>query len=61
MADEQRSVLVREQFIKKWAKRYVEIFNTHGKESAVAWGTKFFNSEDIPRIAEEAKKLLGKR
>lgn len=59
MANEKRAGLVRDKFIKRWAKRYVDIYLEHGKETAVAWGTKFFHSDDVPLIAKEAKKIIG--
>lgn len=48
---------VYEQFVERWAARYLEIRDKHGPEVAQAWADAFLNPEDIPRIQKAIENL----
>ena len=64
MGLEKSSLALREvspKFIKRWATIYVDRFLRDGPRQAIAWGTEFFNPEEVDAIAAEARRLLKLR
>lgn len=56
----ERNEVVSDQFIARWAKRYLEIRKKHGQDAAMAWADSFLNPEDIPRIKDAIQEAMKK-
>ncbi len=52
-----RADLVHPKFIEKWARRYLHLSATRGKDVAVIWANSFLNPEDGPRLARAVKNI----
>lgn len=53
----QRSDLVHPKFVEKWARRYLHLQATRGKDVAVVWANNFLNPEDGARVAAAVRAI----
>lgn len=52
-----RAELVHPKFIERWARRYLHLSATRGKDVAVVWANNFLNPEDAPRLAAAVRNI----
>lgn len=48
------------KFIDKWAKRFIHIYKTKDKNTAIEWATGFLSKDAIKPVSVRAKQILGK-
>jgi len=52
-----REKLVHPKFVEKWARRYLHLSATRGKDVAIVWANEFLNPDDGDRVAAAVRSI----